>query len=186
MILAVTVAETTAYFGDEESGAAVMTTGAVDITISPAGETVSLPVLLEDIKPCITKYITINITNEFDSNPIHLWKKITNVNTEENNVTEPEQVWYDQNSIGPEGKNDIDTVIDYDITGLTVSQVKDYYIYLGQLEPDQTIQVVQSYHMKDGTENWAQSDKMNFTLEFLAQQISAPSPADELPGYEKP
>ena len=174
-----------------------MTSGAIDITVSPAGDTVSLPVLLEDIKPCTTKYITVNVTNEFNSNPIHLWKKITNVVTEENGVSEPEQAWYDENCIGAEGKNDIDTVIEYDMTidgqvlidisqGLTLDQVKDKYIYLGQLEPDETIEVTQSYHMINGTENWAQSDKVSFDIEFLAQQIVAPSPENELSGFEKP
>lgn len=195
--LALTVAQTTAFFSDQEKGSAVMTTGAIEISIAPAGETVALPVLLEDIKPCTTKYITIEITNEFNSNPIHLWKKITNVVTEENGVNEPEQAWYDENSIGPEGKNDIDTVIEYDMTkngdvligiseGLTLDQVKGRYIYLGQLAPDETIQITQSYHMKNGTENWAQSDKVSFDIEFLAQQIVAPSPENELAGHEKP
>lgn len=182
-----------AFYGDiEKAQDNLFTTGAIDISVEPGGETVSLPVLFEDMKPCTTKYITINVTNEFHSNPIHLWKKITTVNTEENGISEPEQAWYDDNSIGLEGKNDIDTVIEYDMSvngeilidisqELTISQVKDYYIYLGQLDPDETIEVVQSYHMKNGTENWAQSDKMSFEIEFLAQQIAAPPPANELP-----
>jgi len=197
IILSITVVETAAYFSDAETSSAnVFTAGAIDITIAPGGETISLPALLEDIKPCTTKYITINVTNEFNSNPIHLWKKISNVVTEENNIVEPEQVWYDDNGIGAEGKNDIDTVIEYDMAvdgeilidineGLTINQVKDYYIYLGQVEPGETVEVIQSYHMIAGTENWAQSDKMNFDIEFLAQQLTAPSPEDELPGYEK-
>ncbi len=199
VLVLTTIGGTLAFYGDiEKTSDNLFQTGAIDISIVPGGETVSLPALLEDMKPCTTKYITINVTNEFNSNPIHLWKKITNVNTEENGVPEPELAWYEDNSICPcSGKNDIDTVIEYDMTvngqvlidinqGLTISQVEDYYIYLGQLQPNETVEVVQSYHMKNGTENWAQSDKMSFEIEFLAQQIVAPSPVNELPGYEKP
>ena len=198
IVMSITVAGTAAYFGDTETSAGnVFTAGAIDITIAPGGDTVSLPAEILDMKPCITKYITINVTNEFNSNPINLWKKIANVVNEENGIIEPEQVWYDNNGIGIEGKNDIDTVIEYDMTvegevlidisnGLTIEQIKDYYIYLGQIEPNETVEISQSYHMKGDTENWAQSDKMNFDIEFLAQQLTAPSPENELPGYEKP
>lgn len=112
------------------------------------------------------------------------------------------------------GKNDIDTVIVYDmwienfygpggtplvfddgIDKMIVDESEEFhiddiecqYIYLGTLDPDEIFTIVQSYHMEADTENWAQSDKITFDIEFFAQQTfgSAPSPVPELPGHGK-
>ena len=68
--------------------------------------------------------------------------------------------------------------------------VESHYVYLGVLEPSETLIVIQSYHLDADVENWAQSDRVFFDMEFLAQQTegtpppSAPTP--ELSGYGRP
>ncbi len=190
-IAVVGVGGTISYFSDTEANVGnVIAAGIVDISIAPGGDTVSLPAKITDMKPCKTEYVTINVTNEENSNPVDVWKHIDNVETEENGITEPEQKWYDANP-GQAPKNDIDTVIEYDMTvngevvidvndGITLDNIESYYIYLGRLEPCETMEVIQSYHMKGDTENWAQSDKVTFDMEFLAQQIGAPAPTNNL------
>jgi len=68
--------------------------------------------------------------------------------------------------------------------------VECFWIYLGVLEPGQSMFVLQSYHLDASVENWAQSDRVFFDMEFFAQQTEgeppAPPPGNELPGYGKP
>jgi predicted ribosomally synthesized peptide with SipW-like signal peptide len=63
------------------------------------------------------------------------------------------------------------------------------WIYLGILEPGETMLVVQSYHLDVRVDNWGQSDKVTFDMEFMAQQIEGalpPPPGDVLPGHGRP
>lgn len=64
------------------------------------------------------------------------------------------------------------------------------WIYLGVLEPGQSMCVIQSYHLDIDVGNWAQSDRVLFDMEFYAQQTEgepAPTPPEpELPGYGRP
>jgi len=62
------------------------------------------------------------------------------------------------------------------------------WIYLGVLQPGQTMCVIQSYHLDIDVDNWGQSDRVLFDIEFLAQQVEGEPepPGDELPGYGKP
>lgn len=70
--------------------------------------------------------------------------------------------------------------------GLHIDDIECYYIYLGSLAPDETMTIVQSYHMEADTGNWAQSDTMTFDIEFFAQQTSGnPPPPEELPDHGK-
>jgi len=57
------------------------------------------------------------------------------------------------------------------------------WIYLGQLDPDKQLKVVQSYHLSswpDAPEpevgNWAQGDELTFNIELYAEQVSGPGP----------
>ena len=113
---------------------------------------------------------------------------------------------YDNPGVIDSGKNDIDTIILYDMwiendgqpgfggndewiikesEGFHIDDIECYYIYLGTLAPDETMTIVQSYHMEADTGNWAQSDMMTFDIEFFAQQTSGnpPPPVPELPGH---
>jgi len=109
------------------------------------------------------------------------------------------------------GKNDIDTVILYDMwidndgdtsscnppidiwiiqesDGFHIDDIECNYIYLGALDPDEIFTIVQSYHMEADTGNWAQSDTITFDIEFFAQQTvgNPPHPVNEHPDYGKP
>ncbi|MBA7601486.1 hypothetical protein ES703_08561 [subsurface metagenome] len=62
------------------------------------------------------------------------------------------------------------------------------WIYLGVLQPGESMFVLQSYHLDETVDNWGQSDRVFFDMEFFAQQTegSPPPPGTELPGYERP
>jgi predicted ribosomally synthesized peptide with SipW-like signal peptide len=67
--------------------------------------------------------------------------------------------------------------------------VECFYIYLGVLEPGESMCVIQSYHLDADVENWAQTDRVFFDMEFFAQQSEGEPPptppANELPGHGK-
>jgi hypothetical protein len=56
------------------------------------------------------------------------------------------------------------------IIGGTTLGIECWWIYLGNLQPGQSIVIIQSYHLMSFVENWAQSDRMTFTMEFFGQQ----------------
>ncbi len=58
--------------------------------------------------------------------------------------------------------------------------VASNWIYLGTLNPDETMCVIQSYHLDETVDNWGQSDRVWFDIEYLAQQIGAPAPTPQL------
>ena len=64
------------------------------------------------------------------------------------------------------------------------------WVYLGELEPCEYLCVIQSYHLDRNVENWAQSDRVFFDMEFLAQQIEGdtlpPAPGPVLDDYGRP
>lgn len=64
------------------------------------------------------------------------------------------------------------------------------WIYLGILQPGEMMCVIQSYHLDKDVDNWGQSDKVTFDIEFLAQQIEGdpmpPQPTPVLPGHGRP
>jgi len=65
--------------------------------------------------------------------------------------------------------------------------VASQWIYLGTLEPDESMIVVQSYHLDASVDNWGQSDRVVFDMEFVAQQTEGdtlpPAPGPVLPGH---
>lgn len=67
--------------------------------------------------------------------------------------------------------------------------VECHWIYLGILEPCEYMCVIQSYHLNYTVDNWGQSDKVTFDIEFLAQQIEGalpPEPDPVLEGHGRP
>lgn len=200
LALGLAAAGSFAYFDDTETSTGNnFTAGTIDISINPtSGQVVTAPVDETDLVPGVTGFITINVKND-GNNPADLWKMISNVVTEENGITEPEQVYY---GTGP-AKNDIDTVTIYGMkaniggagdktivdpaTALDVSDVANYWIYIGVVQPGDTAVITQSYMMRTDTGNWAQSDKMTFQIDFFAQQSQGdtqpPAVTPELSGY---
>ena len=200
-------AGTFSYFDDTEvSTGNTFTAGTIDIVLTQT-ETRVLPIGdFDDLKPCQIGYLYVNILND-GTNPLELWKHIYNVDCKENDVVDAEEKYYIANGIQySPGKNDIDTVINFDLSirntdcgewtekipesdDLQIDDVEDHWIYLGVLQPGETMYVRQSFHMQGETGNWAQSDKMTFDEEFLAQQIEGeipPEPGTVLLGHGRP
>jgi len=201
VIIALVTTGTWAFFSDtEESTDNTFTAGTIDLEVNTENPWTSAAVTteLDDVKPCEVRWVEITLKN-VGENPMDVWKMIRDVTCAENGIIEPEQAWYTANP-GLSPKNDIDTVIIYDLEIDAVMEIEetedlminpdiaDYYIYLGTLAKDATMVVRQSYHMAGDTGNWAQSDTMTFTIEFFAQQTvgNAPSPTPELSGHVKP
>ena len=160
-----------------------------------------------DMKPCQTGYLVFLIAN-VGQNPADIWKQIKNVQCTEGLNPEPEQQWYTDN--GPTDKNDIDTVIKFDLwfendndpddhefnpdqgdimyideaDGFTVADVEDHGIYLGELAPGAIMHIVQSFHMDFLTENWAQGDVMEFDEDYIALQTVGNPPIPSFPNGE--
>jgi len=68
-------------------------------------------------------------------------------------------------------------------------EVECHYIYLGILDPGESMSVIQSYHLDIDVGNWGQNDKVTFDMEFVAQQIEGglpDPPGPVLPGYGRP
>ena len=201
VVSAIVIGGTVAYFSDTETSTGnVISAGTLSLS---AGQSFTDSVRLEDLKPSYVRFMEFTVTND-GNNPLRLWKHIENITTDESGINEPEQQWYDDNGIGTEGKNDIDTVIEYDMyvggeiewddeahttghveggeviihedDGITLADVESHYIYIGELQPEETITIIQSYHMATDTENWAQSDTLTFDIELLALQLNAPGP----------
>ena len=74
------------------------------------------------------------------------------------------------------------------VGGSGTNGVNGYWIYLGTLQPGETMVIVQSFNLDCTVGNWAQSDCLTFTEEFFAQQTvsSPPPPGTELPGHGRP
>ena len=187
VLSAVIIGGTMSFFSDTEvSVNNTFTAGTIDVSVNeenPWTETF----IWDDVKPAKSFEINLTVKN-VGENPAKIWKSIKNVVTQENGIIEPEQEWYDEFN-GGNSKDDIDTAIVYQMEvdgvvvidqadGTTISDIKDTYLYLGELAPDETMAVEQTYLMNEDTENWAQSDQMIFEIEILAQQLSAPDPSN--------
>lgn len=61
--------------------------------------------------------------------------------------------------------------------------VESFWIYLGILEPGETMCVCQSYHLDASVGNWGQSDRVFFDIEFYAQQTEG-HPQPDPPGTQ--
>lgn len=213
---ALVIGATFAFFSDSETSSNnEISTGTIDISVENGPNSSFVPVTIADMKPSYVRW-TRHVVRNVGTNPLKLWKHIKNVQTSENETSEPEGQWYSENLIDtPLGKNDIDKFIEYDIyiggevagnpndnwlggqntggqvvisetAGVTVADIESVFVFLGELAPEgeagDEITVWQSYHMKDETGNWAQTDQMTFDIEFLGQQLNAPNPTSAVHG----
>ncbi|MHC3129016.1 MAG: hypothetical protein IBV52_02950 [Candidatus Bathyarchaeota archaeon] len=122
-----------------------------------------------------------------------IYKRITDIECFENGIIEPEQKWYDAAEIVE--KNHIDSVIDIDITVeiiwwaqgtrhtydvtildgtelVTIYDLSQGRVYLGLIPVGGHMIVTESYHMRAEVENWAQSDKIQFNVEYIGEQLN--------------
>ena len=188
-----------AWFSDTEtSNGNTFTSGIINISVDGQDSwTRSYAVTLSggntNLNPSQVGRVGYPIQN-IGNNPTDVWKRIVGISTVENGITEPEGAYYSANG-GP--KNDINNHMDYDLrwggawlippaSREPVPNIEDHWIYLGQLNPGQTLWVNQGFHLNNDNDdtNWAQSDRMTFTDEILALQITgAPSPVPELANH---
>jgi predicted ribosomally synthesized peptide with SipW-like signal peptide len=220
-----------AWFSDTETKVGnTFTAGIIDLGLEEeGGEAVATVEGEVNLKPCMTGYIKVRLTN-LGNNPLEVWKHITDVvNTEgDPPVTDAEGKYYQEfpesvdynisdyilydmwiHDACPNGTGDNpelvfnpgmdQMIIDEELDGFAVTGgaqwrgIESYWIYLGVLDPDESMLVVQSYHLWSGTQTWAQSDVMTFTMEFYGQQTEGdprpdppqvgPDSRGELPGW---
>lgn len=192
-------AGTMSFFSDEERAKGTFTAGTIDIELDPEeGQTVMTLAGNPDLKPCETGYIELKVRNN-GTNPLELWKHIENVVNYENGINDPEQEYYDEY---PESMDyNISDYVYYDlyVNGEPIIEFGDYvltynesvneswigvecqWIYLGVLQPGETIIVNQSYHLNGLVENWGQTDRITFDMVFLAQQVEGAIPPEPTP-----
>lgn len=202
-VAAIAIGATTAYFSDtEQSTGNTFTAGTIDIAVdnmNPWQRTE--PFHLTDMKPSQVDYTNFTVKN-VGTNPVNVWKKVSGVVAEENGINEPECAFYQGawtpgtpgNCSGGTPKNDIDTVIQYDLSVVvkneqgvaqwnqtlynmnkTIAQINllgGDGTYLGMIPEGWSMDVTESYHMLADTGNWAQSDKMTFNITLTAVQLT--------------
>jgi len=191
-VAAIAISATTAYFSDTKTSTGnTFTAGTISIGVGQQG---FVPVTLADMKPSQVGYSNFTIANT-GTNPVNVTKEIRNIATEENGVNEPECLAYggtwDGQCTGVQAKNDIDTVITYDLSvkvydgsnnqvwnqtlndmDMTITQKNGVPSFLGMIPSGYHMDVVESYHMASSTGNWAQSDKMTFDILLVGTQLT--------------
>ncbi len=214
LVIGLVAGGTWAYFSDtEEATGNTFTAGTIDIAVNGEnpweGEGYFT---IDDMKPCDVEYIDFTITN-VGENEVDVWKHL---DIDENYaepggvMTEPEcdaegGAW----TCDAAGANctcvdntpvdDIASVIAYDLIvdgeviideedGVTMAAIDCCWIYLGKIEPGESMEVTQSYHMSAEAGNEYQGDVVSFKIELFAQQIRGcpPPPDPECTTYGKP
>lgn len=198
VIAGIVIGGTIAYFADTETSENDMGAGTFDIDDEG---TWTKNYTMSNVYPGKdAEEINFDLRNK-GSLPMKVWMIIKDISHEENGITDSEQDWYDANG-GP--KNDLDQALTYGLkvngntaveldAEITLENIKDYYINLvktdqpfnpgdgdGILYPDDTISIEQKLYLPTETENWAQSDVINFKVEILAQQIDVQEPENQL------
>ena len=194
-VAAIAVGGTIAYFSDTETSTGnTFTAGTIDIAVTSPQ---TWQYAFEDMKPSQVEYSNFTISNATGNNPVNVWKKVSNVQTIENGINEPEQEWYDtheEEMNNEEEKNNIDTVIQYDLSVVVkdstgapkwnqtlynlnktiadIANQHDYGTFLGMIPAGWSMDVTESYHMIDETGNWAQSDQMTFDITVTGEQLT--------------
>lgn len=197
-VLAAVGAGTWAQFTDQETATGnTFSAGTIDIAVDGKNPwNLTSGFALTDMKPSYTDYINFRIKN-VGTNPANVWKKLLNVQTADGVQSEPECVeaggtWSGTACTGGTPKNDIDTVINYDLyvelydsdgatqwswhqmlydKDVTIKDIANTDMYLGMIPVGWSMKVYQSYHMKTDTTNWAQGDTMTFDIALRAEQL---------------
>jgi predicted ribosomally synthesized peptide with SipW-like signal peptide len=204
-----------AWFTDLETSVGnTFTAGTIDIWVDGQPSwattyTVAMPDGDAFLKPCQVGYITFPVENR-GNNPADIWKRVREATSTENGITSAEQ--RDYNRFPDHVNKVISDYMDFDLTidapqprgtvvmipgtaPLPLPTIIGQWIYLGRLQPGESMQVTQSFHMRPDTEhisgqtglantNWAQSDQLVFTEQILGVQVTgAPNPIPELVNY---
>jgi len=175
---------TYSWFSDtEKSTGNMFTAGTIDLVVNDENPLQSALVMLEDMKPCEEKNVTIKLHNN-GTNPGDAWMRIINVKGDDGINTEPEE------EAGGVGVFDIynwividvyidDKVIIHPADGITLGDIRRIWLYLGNLEPCTEYNLTISFHLKAETSNKYQGDKCTFDIVFLLNQKGAPDPISD-------
>lgn len=198
-VATIAVGGTIAYFSDTETSTGnTFTAGTIDISVDGENPWTSTEKYqLNDMKPSQIEYTNFTIENT-GTNPANVWKKVTNVKTEENGINESEceaygGSWNGASCTGGTAKNDLDQVIQYDLSVIvkdsggterwsqtlynmdkTIADIvamPGYGTFLGMVPAGWTMDVTESYHMDASADNNYQSDKMTFDISLTAEQL---------------
>ena len=179
-----------AYFNDTETSTGnTFTAGTIDISVNAQNPwTETFTSVLTNLKPCQTVYITTVVKNE-GSLPLELWKHIEVVECTGGIAVYPvgapvassEPEYVEGGGAGYVEKCNIDTVIDYSLTidgvviiaqgAETLATMHCKWQKIATLAPGASVTVVQDYHMKAATTNWAQGDTCKFDITYYAEQV---------------
>lgn len=182
--LSAAVVATRAIFTDTETATGnTFDTGTIDIGVDGKNQW-NKAYSLFDMKPSQTDYINFEVNN-IGSNAVNVFKKLTNLQTNQGLQTEAEE---EEENGTP--KSDVDTILLYDLKvevlnpggeriwwqtlydeNAYVSEIKDKDLFLGMLPPDWRMKVTQSYHVHPETTNWAQGDVMTFDIVLTGEQL---------------
>ena len=212
IVAVVGFAVTRAFFSDTETSSGnTITAGTIDISVDENNPW-SEPGTISDMKPSYvrwTKHVVQNVGNnplklwkhikdvDTDENgvnePEQDWYNEHNNSNPKNDIdTVIEYDMYVGGDVVGEGAeesnnwlgghNDGGQVIIDEDDGITVADIESVFVFLGELAPDASITVWQSYHMRDDTGNWAQTDTLSYTIEFYAEQVNGNGPISGGPG----
>lgn len=182
-----------AYFSDTETSTGnTFTAGTLDISVNDQNPwTQTFTSVLTNLKPCETVYITTVVKNE-GTNTLELWKHIGVVGCTGGvsvypvvlPVASSEPEWQESGGASYAEKCDIDTVIDYSLeinsVPIIVQGTETLYTMNSKwqkivtLSAGESVTVVQDYHMKADTTNWAQGDTCTFDITYYAEQVGGP------------
>jgi len=174
---------TMAYFSDVEQvpGASTLTAATINIDVD---DSTIFKHYMDDLKPCQTAYLVFEITN-VGVNPVDVYKHLYEFATVEGT---PWDIYSDPGFVDKLNE-DLDGYILYDLSveiklvgdhvwwqmiydeDISMHAVECEWIYLGMLPAGCTMVVTQSYHMEADVGNWAQGDKMTFSVEVRGDQL---------------
>lgn len=190
------IGATVAYFSDTETSAGnTFEAGTIDIAVNGQNPWQGTGYFtIDDIKPCNVNYKEFLINN-VGKNEADVWKRVKLASYGGGEMTEPEceaenGIWDSQNQSCADNtpEDNIAEVIIYgmEVEGtpiieeednIKMSDVGGCWMYLGRVNPNEDMEVIQSYHMQAEAGNEYQGDKLDFDIELYALQISGGAPA---------
>ncbi len=198
LVAILAVGATRSYFSATQTSTGnTITAGTIAISVddqNPWTKTYSQNLL--DMKPGMTRTITFVVKNT-GTNPVVLRKQVggfelggtlTSGYCTANGGITSGSACLNASTTPPQ---DLSNVMTYDMTvtsasGTTVmipdswnvkmSDIKDLWIPLGTLQPNDTLSVTQSYHFDEATGNWAQGDTLAFNISLYAEQVGGVGP----------
>ncbi len=193
--ITLSISATMAYFSDTESSVGnTLTAGTINIAVDGQDKWQrEAPFDLVDLKPGQNVYTNFTVKN-VGTNPVNIFKEVKNASSTENGINDPEceaygGQWDGQNCQGGTPKNDLENMVDYDLSvklydeqnvlrwyqtlyhqNKTISQLNQP-MFLGMIPANWEMKVVESYHLQASAGNEYQSDKMTFDIVLTGEQL---------------